>query len=221
MTLTAKADETTKHIEALVSKQKVNNKKKYAVYRNRGGGGGQRGPPRSYSGYQSQSMPPRYNQRTGRPGMPQPPSRHVPAYVRNQIRELFKSFPDGLPLKQLDSAFFNLYGTRIEYVKFGFYNGTEFLQSLKDIVRFEEYSNGEMRILPVGYLKRAEERILPAGLESKTGYLKRDEERIIPAGLESKTDSDFYVTNPGPDKTVVMSGSSDGTSRPSKGRGLC
>ena len=140
MTLTANADETTKHIEKLVSKQRVSNKKKYAVYRSRR----VYCPPRMFQGtnrYPPQNLP--KNQT--------PPQPVVPAYVRKQMKELFRSFPNGIPVMHLDSAFSRIYGTGINYRHYGFQNQYEFLQSLKDVVKVEEYDRGEWRVFPVDY----------------------------------------------------------------------
>lgn len=137
MILKAKADETTKHIEKLVSKQKVGNKKKYAVYRSRGVV-----PPRFYQGSTGNRYPPR-QVATSQPV--------VPAYVKKQVKEIFRSFPDGIPVHQLDSAFSRVYGTGINYCNYGFQNQNEFLQSMKDIVKVEELYKGEWLVLPVDF----------------------------------------------------------------------
>ncbi|XP_060568435.1 tudor domain-containing protein 5-like [Ruditapes philippinarum] len=155
MTLTANADDTTKHIQRLVSRQKVSNKQKYAVYRNRGGGG----PPRMYQGNN------RYPRRSA--SNLAPPQPMVPAYVRRQIKDLFRSFPNGIPVTHLDSAFSRMYGTGINYRHYGFQNQYEFLQSLKDIIKVEEVERGEWRVFPVDNIGNREPRELPPRLQAK------------------------------------------------------
>lgn len=126
MTLSAKADEATRHIQSLVSRQKIDNKKKYAVLRNR---------PSS-----------RYQRSTGaqyRAHGPSPPAPLVSAYVLGQIKQLLRCHTDGLPLTHFNNVFSKKYGTSLNFKRFGFGSLHELLSSLKDTVRLQELQGGE------------------------------------------------------------------------------
>lgn len=185
MTLRAKADETTKHIQSLVSKQKVNNKNKYAVYRQKRNG------QRSfqYSGQQHQR-----NQSQTNPA-PAPPM--VPAYLRNQIQDFFKSFPNGLGIMQFDGAFGRIYGTRINFRNYGFPNLFELLKSMPDIVRVQLVNRSEWIVVPV---------ITKASHVSPT--------------FRSGTNVPAQEKSP-PGVQQYLDASDRNQKRPSRGRGIC
>ena len=143
MTLKAKADETTAHIERLVTKQKVTNKKKYAVYRQRPGSGGGRGPSKGYQGGMQYSNRPRPQ------GNLMPPAPMVPAYLRHQIQDMFKSFPNGLDVLDMDPAFCRLYGTKINFKHYGFMNMYDLLMSIPDSITIQKSSSTEWKVMPV------------------------------------------------------------------------
>lgn len=185
MTLRAKADETTKHIQSLVSKQKVNNKNKYAVYRQKRNG--QR--TSQYSGQQHQRNRPQTN--------PAPAPPMVPAYLRNQIQDLFKSFPNGLGIMQFDGAFGRIYGTRINFSNYGFPNLFELLKSMPDIVRVQLVNRSEWIVVPV---------------TTKTSH-------VSPA---VKSGTNVPTQEKRPPGVQQYSDFSDGNQkRPSRGRGIC
>ena len=133
MTLRAIADETTKHIENLVSKQKKPSKKKRIMYQGR--------EPNLPN---MNSRPPRFSK-----GGLLPPPKIVPAYVRKQIITLFKGYRCGIALENLDDAFIRQFGNRINFSHYGFKSWEEFLNSLKDVISIKEMPNGDWRLLPV------------------------------------------------------------------------
>ena len=125
MTLSAKADEATQHIQSLVSRQKIDPKKKYAVLRNR--------PSR----YQRSAVSTQY-----RGSRPTPPAPLVSAYVLGQIKQLLRCHTDGLPLTHFNNIFSKKFGQSLNFRRFGFGSLHELLYSLKD-VRLQELQGGE------------------------------------------------------------------------------
>ena len=119
------ADSNTAHIQKLVSKQKVANKNKWATLR-RGGP-----PPQRH-----RSQPP----------CPLPT---VPAFLRNHLKELFKSYPDGLPFTHFDAAFSKRFNIQIDPIRIGFTSLRELLKSVPFILEVKELQNGEVRVYPV------------------------------------------------------------------------
>ncbi|KAL3872243.1 hypothetical protein ACJMK2_040179 [Sinanodonta woodiana] len=142
MTLQAIADETNMHIQKLVSKQKISNTKKYAVLRKGRG----RGPATSqwYGGSSHYRSPP----------SPQP---FIPAYIRNNIKQLFHSFPQGVQLTDYDKAFSRRFGMQINYQKYGFHSMKEFLGSMLDLVSLQEEKGGDWLVLPAESFKKLKE----------------------------------------------------------------
>ena len=112
------SDTTTKHIERLVSRQKVPTKRRGASKNRKGP------PPRRYPA-------PRLN----RPTLP-PPT--VQAFIRGQIRSLLMSYPNGLPANQFETAYARRFGNHIDLARMGFKNLMELMKSLSDIVTVEE-----------------------------------------------------------------------------------
>ena len=112
------SDMTTKHIERLVSRQKVPTKRRGASKNRKGP------PPRRYPA-------PRLN----RPTLP-PPT--VQAFIRGQIRSLLMSYPNGLPANQFETAYARRFGNHIDLARMGFKNLMELMKSLSDIVTVEE-----------------------------------------------------------------------------------
>lgn len=207
MTLKAKADETTKHIEKLVSKQKVTNKKKYAVHRTRGRGGGGPGGRQFYGQRFQAPLPQQRYSRPMPPHMtPRPPM--VPAYIRRQLVELFKSFPDGLYLSQLDSAFSRLFGTGINYRTFGFPDQYELLRSIPEDVRLEK-TNYDWKLIPVYPRQELTRHVYNRGSAEVPSYSSPARNVQSSGGQTSGATS--LPTSP--------NAAGDGTSRPSKGRG--
>ncbi|KAJ8301026.1 hypothetical protein KUTeg_022545 [Tegillarca granosa] len=126
MCIKAVADETTKHIERLVSKQKVTNKNKWATLR--------KGGP----------QPPRRNK--NKPTRPPP---GIPAFIRKRIIELFKSYPEhGLPLTHFEPAFSQRFGMQLSFSRLGFDSLQSLLSSVPDVVRVKNFG-GEYRVVPV------------------------------------------------------------------------
>nr|XP_022323626.1 tudor domain-containing protein 5-like [Crassostrea virginica] len=119
------ADSNTAHIQKLVSKQKVANKNKWATLRKGGP------PPQRH-----RSQPPR-------------PLPTVPAFLRNHLRELFKSYPDGLPFTHFDAAFSKRFNIQIDPIRLGFTSLRELLKSVPFILEVKELQNGEVRVYPV------------------------------------------------------------------------
>ena len=124
MTLSAKADEATKHIQSLVSRQKLDPKKKYAVLQKR---------PRTQRHFSA-------SYRTHGPPQPAP---LVSAYVIGQIKQLLRCHTDGLPLTHFNSVFSRKYGASLNFKRFGFDSLYELLSSLRDVVRIQELQEGE------------------------------------------------------------------------------
>ncbi|KAL4218912.1 hypothetical protein ACF0H5_021500 [Mactra antiquata] len=205
MTLSAKADETTKHIQKLVSKQKVPNKKKYAVYRQRGG----YGPPHRYQMPDRSRYPPRrqYQQLA-------PPQPVVPAFVRRQMGDLFRSFPDGVEVIYLEKAFMRVYGTGLNYQHYGFMNQYEFLQSMGDIIKVEEVRKGEWYVLPVEYRKKPEPLMSVNSAPLKTSPVQLDSQETI-GKLNNYNDTSTSKINrssKGRGRRRIQSGDNDVTS---------
>ncbi|KAK3609122.1 hypothetical protein CHS0354_036033 [Potamilus streckersoni] len=141
MTLQAIADETNRHIQKLVSKQKISNTKKYAVLR-KGRGRGSSAPQR-FGGASHYRPPPS-------------PKPFIPAYIRNNIKQLFLSFPQGVLLTDFDKAFSRRFGMQINYQKYGFHSMKEFLGSLLDLVCLQE-ENGDWLVVPADSFKKLKE----------------------------------------------------------------
>ena len=131
MTLSAKPDEATKHIQSLVSRQKRDPKKKYAVLQK----GGPRYQRQGASSYRTQ-------------GPPQPPPL-VSGYVQGQIKQLLRCHTDGLPLTHFNSVFSRKYGNGLNFRRFGFDSLYSLLYSLKDSVRIQELQGGERWVTAV------------------------------------------------------------------------
>lgn len=164
MTVRAKADKTTAHIQKLVTKQRVPNKKKYAVHRpNRNGPG-----PRMYQGGGMQ-----HSQRPRNLMAPHP---MVPAYLRHQILEVFKSFPKGLDLIEFEDAFSRLFGLRINYTNYGFPSLFELLKSIPSAVTVQRCENDEWKVRPVNVIK-------------PQNQLQSVESKQIPSGVKNATDT--------------------------------
>ncbi|XP_021340324.1 tudor domain-containing protein 5-like, partial [Mizuhopecten yessoensis] len=155
MCLEPVAQEASVHIQKLVSKQKVNNKNKWATLRNGGPSTRSRGPPqpRSFRSYNSNRhqlshAPPRNT----RPNRPNP----VSAYIRKQISELLKSYPNGLPLTHFDTAFSRRFGVPLSPSGLGFDSMKDLLDSLPDIAKLKEFQGGEWRVAPA-YIESREQ----------------------------------------------------------------
>ena len=127
MMLSSKADEATQHIQSLVSRQKIDPKKKYAVLRNRSALRNQR----PLSGAQHRSY------------RPPPPAPLVSAYVLGQIKQLLRCHTDGLPLTHFNNVFSKKFGQSLNFRRFGFGSLIELLYSLRDVVRLQELQGGE------------------------------------------------------------------------------
>ncbi|XP_060065757.1 tudor domain-containing protein 5-like [Ylistrum balloti] len=142
MCLAPVAQEASVHIQKLVSKQKVNNKNKWATLRQGGPSTRPRRPPqpRSYNSNRS-----RWQKRHTPPRNPPP---NISAYIRKQITELLKSYPNGLPLTHFDTAFSRRFGVPISPSGLGFDCMKDLLHSLPDIAKLKEYQGGEWRVAP-------------------------------------------------------------------------
>lgn len=138
MTLSAKADEATKHIQSLVSRQKLDPKKKYAVLRNK-----------QSSRYQGSAGS------RNRGHGPAPPPPLVSAYVLGQIKQLLRCHTDGLPLTHFNNVFSKKYGQSLNFRRFGFGSLHELLYSLKDVVRLQELQGGEWWVRSADSLGKA------------------------------------------------------------------
>jgi len=103
MCLQAVAQEATLHIQRLVSKQKVSNKKKWATLR-RGG------PIATSSRYSNNS-----NSRSRGPTQYHKPQPSVPAYIRKQLTQLLRAYQSGLPLTHFDTAFSRRFGVQLDF----------------------------------------------------------------------------------------------------------
>ncbi|KAH3791865.1 hypothetical protein DPMN_145356, partial [Dreissena polymorpha] len=199
MTLKAKPDETTAHIQSLVSRQKIPNKRKFAIHRQHGVGGGSRRyqPPPRYHSSPSHS---RYNQ-------PSPPPPMVPAYIRSQLRALLNSFPNGLAVSQLDTAFNRMFGTGINYRHYGFPDQHELLRSMPNIVQLQQ-SNFDWRVYPIPEAKspstQTQQQQSPESQKGPPSFLTSPELPNTMTGV---------LTQQSPTET------GDNQQRPSKGRG--
>ncbi|XP_071097554.1 tudor domain-containing protein 5-like [Haliotis cracherodii] len=120
--LKAPTDPTTQHIERLVSRQKIPNKKKWAVLR---------------------KPPPRRN--TYRPAP------IVPSHLRNQIQNLFKSYGDGLPITHFETCFSKRFGYQLDYKKLRFDTLSDLLESIPLVVKLLPFQNGELRVVPTDF----------------------------------------------------------------------
>lgn len=159
--LRAISDASTQNIEKLVSRQKLDTKKRRGVLSGRGGGHmaskgrGKRLPGLFAShwgnvdmkeGPTSQAYPARRS--------PVSQARHqnlpvVPAYVRSQINELVKKHPSGIPLTHVDNIFYKHYGLHLDYQGMGFSSEYDLFASLADIVTLRKFSFGEVRVMSV------------------------------------------------------------------------
>ncbi|XP_013402320.1 tudor domain-containing protein 5 isoform X2 [Lingula anatina] len=110
------ADESTKHIERLVSRQVAKKSKRPS----------RRPPPR---------RPPR---------PPQQPT--VPPFLRVRIRELLTSYPSGLLGSSFGHAFLKRFGQNLPYNRRGFKSISDLLRSIPDIVDIEELRGGGFRL---------------------------------------------------------------------------
>ncbi|XP_050394342.2 tudor domain-containing protein 5 [Patella vulgata] len=117
--LRATADETTRHIEKLVSRQKVTNKNKWAVLRQK-------------------SNRPSYRSRYA-------PAPSVPVSIRQQIRQMFRH-TKSLPLTHFDGFFYKRFGFHLDHEGLGFSTVKILLESIPDTVSLvNQY--GEWRVL--------------------------------------------------------------------------
>ncbi|KAL5012203.1 hypothetical protein ScPMuIL_010754 [Solemya velum] len=149
MVLQAVSDETTRHIESLVSKQKIPNPKKYAALR-RGGR-----PTGSYGG--QRQAPPSYRSRAS--PVYEAPRAVVPNFVRQQFKQLFKSYPNGLPLTHFETAFSRRFGVHLNFEKYGFHSLKSMLSSIMDIVQLQVYMGGEIRVMDASAKFQAEKTV--------------------------------------------------------------
>lgn len=145
MVLQAVSDESTRHIESLVSKQKIPNPKKYAALRR---GGRYQGPSSHFGGPRQspQYGGPRPSRRAPNPILEMPRA-VVPNFVRQQFKQLFKSYPNGLPLTHFESAFSRRFGVHLNFDKYGFQSLKSMLSSIPDIIHLQAYSGGEVRVM--------------------------------------------------------------------------
>ena len=154
------ADESTRHIQSLVNRQKVDVqnclKKRRATARahvvpvsssssrpfsQRPGGG-------SYSVGQSRTTPSQgvgYNSRP-RPRGPPPVQSSVPAYVRSQIKSLVISHPNGIHNAHFNMLFAEKFGHTICCNKLGFETLRHMCQAMSEFVSIEKLAEGEFRI---------------------------------------------------------------------------
>lgn len=145
MCLQPVAQEASVHIQKLVSKQKVNNKNKWATLR-RGGP-----TPRSRSGPTAPRHYRSYVNNNRRPPSQAPPPSFQPmvsAYIRKQIAELLKSYPNGLPVTHFDTAFSRRFGVQLSPTGLGFNSVKDLLSVLPDIAKLKEFQGGELRVSP-------------------------------------------------------------------------
>ncbi|ESO83883.1 hypothetical protein LOTGIDRAFT_236389 [Lottia gigantea] len=117
--LKATANETTRHIEKLVSRQRVTNKSKWAALR------------KQSHGYASR---PRYVT------TPQ-----VPVSIRHQIKQMFRQ-NRSLPLTHFDNLFFKTFGHHLDHERFGYSSVEYLLKSIPDTVTLIN-QHGEWRVL--------------------------------------------------------------------------
>ncbi|XP_041368343.1 tudor domain-containing protein 5-like [Gigantopelta aegis] len=122
LVLQTPSDSTTKHIERLVARQNIPKPKKYAVLRNRTGSSNSRN-------WRSKHQP------------------SVPLFIRNQINQLFASYPDGLPLTHFDIAFSRRFGVALDSCRLGFTSTQDLLGSVTDIVKLDQCGR-EWRVIP-------------------------------------------------------------------------
>ena len=156
MTLSAKPDEATAHIQSLVARQKRDPKKKYAFLQNR--------PPR----HQNQRLGSSSYRNSG----PPQPAPLVSAYVHGQIKQLLRCHTDGLPLTHFNSVFSRKYGNGLNFRRFGFDSIYSLLHSLRDCVRIQELQGGEKWVTAVDLPTR------PAAPEPAARSQVIDESRV-------------------------------------------
>lgn len=146
MCLEPVAQEASVHIQKLVSKQKVNNKNKWATLRQGGPSVRTRRPPppRFHRTHNNNRFP----QQNRPPLIKQLPPPSISAYIRKQISELLKSYPNGLPLTHFDTAFSRRFGVPLSPTGLGFNSMKELLASLPDIAKLKEFLGGEWRVAP-------------------------------------------------------------------------
>ena len=136
------AQASSVHIQNLVSKQKVTNKKKWATLRP--------GGPTNYNRNRLGPMPPpRY---ASSPQYNYKPT--VPAFVRRQIDQLLKSYTNGLPLTHFDTAFSKRFGSQICYKKLGFQSMRSLLETIPYTARIKDFQGGEVRVISISYNDR-------------------------------------------------------------------
>ncbi|ELU03562.1 hypothetical protein CAPTEDRAFT_218952 [Capitella teleta] len=121
--LKAVANEATRHIARMVSVQKPSKKPKRQMRR----------PPPS-----RRYAPPPVTQR-----------RTVNPFLRGQILQLLNAFPHGLLGSNFLLAFSRKFGRNIAPSALGFQSVNEFLQSMPDILRFENLSSGGYKVFPL------------------------------------------------------------------------
>lgn len=125
--LRAVADETTKHIEKLVSKQKVGKSTARSAHRMAPAAP----PPRFTKTYTTRTFTKAY----------------LTAYVKNEIYSVAKKFKNGLTLPNFLTAFRAEYGKDLVYKNYGFYTLEDCLNSIPEIFLRLEYS--ELRVYPI------------------------------------------------------------------------
>lgn len=126
MFLRALPDSSTRHLEKLISNQKLD-KKKWAATR-----------PVQRSRPLSRRHP--------------PTPRHVPWFLRQQVSQLCKSYPHGLHLSDFDSAFSRRFGSHLDFCRLGYSAMKDLLCSLSDIVYIKQLPNGGSILVPASYI---------------------------------------------------------------------